>query len=409
MTSMENDLSVHFCFCKKPEPAPITPDSPHPSFQLCLWCKKPILPSFPARLSRLPFYYAFTWLLATILSSFYVQQRDGAGWPVAIWAVQMLLLGFVKIPSVGFFSIWLNSRRLHGKPPGPLLVISTTLLVLVIYFATAIELYSIIWEISAPNNQPLHEVARQGFLWGLKTGTASILAIAAVVIFTVVYCAFFAMLCHIAVRIASGSRYPTICASCKKPLPILLLTFEADWLGNDIPLPSHVTKDEIRKCPHCSMPVLPEGLPRRIANYVGWSIITIMLASFPALRDGWGWPTILWALELALIPFGITPFTLKCFSWVTMPPSNQKFDEQPTWKKIVWASLIVGAPMGSFLGIILCLRYDWKIPLPFAGQLGLLIGPIVVGICTLPPITIFKIFQFLFNRRLPLITPPAKS
>ncbi len=407
---MENDLSVHFCFCKKPEPAPITPDSPHPSLQFCLWCKKPILP-FSVRRSRLPFYYAFTWLLATILSSLYVHQRDGAGSPVTIWAVQMLLMGLVQIPSVLFFGAWLNRRRLHGKPPGPLLGISTTLLVLVIYFATAIELYSIIREISAPNNQSLHEVALQGFLWGLKTGTASALAIAAALFFTFCYCIFFLMLTQIAVRIASGTKYPAICDSCKKFLPILLPAYAEDWFGNDLPLPSHVTKDEFRKCPHCSLPVLPapEGLPKKIANYVGWSVISILLVAVPALRDGWGWPTILWGLELVLIPFGITPFTLKCISWAMTPPSNQIFDGKPIWKKIVWFSLFVGVPMGSFLGIILCLRYDWKIPLPFAGQLGLLIGPIVVGICTLPPITIFKTLQLLFNRRLPLITPPAKS
>jgi len=355
--------------------------------------------------------YPILWIAATVASLLYVQQRDGAGWPVAIWAVQMLLLGFVQIPSVGFFCVWLYRRRLHGKPPGPLLGISTAFLLLVIYFATGVELYSIIRQISAPNNQPLHEVARQGFLWGLKTGSISIVTVAALTFCTVFFCAFFMMLTLIAIRIASGTKYPAICDSCKKPLPILLPTYEADWFGNDIPLPNHVTKDEIRKCPHCSMPVLPapERLPKKIANYVGWSVISIMLVAVPALRDGWGWPTILWGLELALIPFGITPFALKCFSWVMMSPTNQNFSELPTWKKIVLPSLFVGIPMGSLLGVILCLRYDWKIPLPFAGQLGLLIGPVVVGGCVTLLIAGFRTLQPLYNRISALINLFVKA
>lgn len=369
--------------------------------------------SAPPSLRRSFFFslYSLFWIAATVASSLYVQQRDGAGWPVAIWAMQMLLMGFVQIPSVVFFGVWPTRRRLHGKPPGPLLGISTASLLLVIYFATAIELYSITREILALNNQPLHEVARQGFLWGLKTGTISILTIAALTFCTISFCAFFMMLTLIAIRIASGTKYPAICDFCKKPLPILLPAYDADWFGNDIPLPNHVTKDEIRKCPHCSLPVLPapEGLPKKIANYVGWSVISILLVAVPALRDGWGWPTILWGLELILIPFGITPFALKCFSWVMMSPTNQNFSELPNWKKIVLPSLFVGTPMGSLLGVILCLRYDWKIPLPFAGQLGLLIGPLCIACCLFPIFAIQKLLSLLSRKNEPVADSSAKT
>lgn len=51
--------------------------------------------------------YALLWIAVTGASSLYVQQRDGAGWPVAIWAVQ--------IPDIIFSRRWLERRKLLGK------------------------------------------------------------------------------------------------------------------------------------------------------------------------------------------------------------------------------------------------------------------------------------------------------
>ncbi len=108
------------------------------------------------------------------------------------------------------------------------------------------------------------------------------------------------------------------------------------------------------------------------------------------LRDGWGWATIVLALEVALVPFGFVPFILKGYLWLYSAPDNGNFNDLPTWRKIVLASLWIGMPLGAPLAVILCMRYDWKIPVHFAGQLGLIVGPLCIACSVFAGLAIFK-------------------
>lgn len=395
---MAPDYSSFLCSCKNPEPTGIPPPTAPADLPFCLWCNKPIIRTAPRSFTRL-FAFIAILILITFASSVYVHQRDGAGWPVVIWTVQMLLLGFVQLPAIIYLGAWQEKRKQHNLPASFLSEGLPMLLVVTIYIATATELIAIARAIIAPNNQPLWEATYAGFVQGPKIEAYVLLIIAALVAFTLFFWAFFMMFAQIAIGVSSGLEHLASCTFCKKPLPPLPPHYPEELLDPEARLPSHITKDQLRKCPHCQSLVLlsPYSLPRKIANYLGWGVIMLMVTTAVGLRDGWGWPTMVLALEVALVPFGFVPFILKGYLWLYTSPSNGNFNDLPNWKKLALSSLWIGMPLGAPLAVILCMRYNWKIPVHFAGQLGLIAGPLFIACCIFPFLVIQRTLA-LFTR-----------
>lgn len=119
--------------------------------------------------------YALLWIAATFASSLYVHKRDGAGWPVVIWAVQMPLLGFVQIPAVICSRRWLEKRQLLGKFPRSIRALIAFSILVLTFSATFFEVASVASAIIIQDKLPLHEFARFGFLIGLICGPVAFL------------------------------------------------------------------------------------------------------------------------------------------------------------------------------------------------------------------------------------------
>ncbi len=112
-----------------------------------------------------------------------------------------------------------------------------------------------------------------------------------------------------------------------------------------------------------------------------WIAVTGASSLYVQRRDGWGWTTAHWATEAWLIPYGFILAGLKVYAWLCGTKAATHFNDQPLWKQAIFSAFLIGMPLGAFFGAVFCLIYNWKMPIHFAGQLGLLIGPSVVGWC----------------------------
>ncbi|MGV3608836.1 MAG: hypothetical protein ACO1RA_20700 [Planctomycetaceae bacterium] len=341
--------------------------------------------SAPPSLRRSFFFslYSLIWIAATVASSLYVQQRDGAGWPVAIWAVQMLLMGFVQIPAVIYSRRWLVKNELLGKFPRTIPAFIAFSILVLTFVATFFEVVIAAWAIITHDKLSLHESTRLGFLFGLIISPIPLLLPFAFVGFIRLLASLFYLVAYFATRAGSKVKYRIACPFCEGALPLELPRMPQEKIKQLSLLPPHVLEADIRQCPHCAMPILPVSETSNSSpwRHLNWAIFTLMVTLPVALRDGWGWTTALWAIEVWLIPYGFVPAGLKIYAWLCGTKPATHFNDQPLWKQAIFSAFLIGMPLGAFFGVVFCLIYNWKIPIHFAGQLGLLIGPLVVGWC----------------------------
>lgn len=144
-------------------------------------------------------------------------------------------------------------------------------------------------------------------------GPGSLLVIAAFVGLLYLLSNLLFLAAYFATRAGSSLKHSFACTSCLKPLPLGLPRLSQETLDRCRPLLTHVNADDVRKCPHCPIPILP--IPHvtsgKIWRHLRWAMATFLFTVPIGLHDGWGWTTALWAPEVWLIPYGFIPVGLK--------------------------------------------------------------------------------------------------
>lgn len=206
--------------------------------------------------------------------------------------------------------------------------------------------------------------------------------------------------------------YPVKCVFCEKDLPPDPPIPSPGAFDEYLPLPRFIKKEDVRQCPHCSLPVTPK-FPSTTDDpwrHVWWVLLATLITLVAGLLQPYSWTTVLLGIEIwGLAYTGIHTWGISEASWTLFPYST--FETQTENLKYHQGVIgnTLGIPLGIFFTVTAGLIWSPQTPLCWTGIAGFFLGVVVIRWYIFQASVAFEIFLRAYRIFRPSASQPSKA